>query len=219
MMKKKLNRREFVSGVAALAGVTILVACVPDKRSISTKEPQASEPTAAEIVIQPGAEGKSLKVLIVYDSVYGNTKKIAEAMIAGIDSLHDAKVSNVQEITSGNIEDIDLLLVGSPTHGGTFTEPVKNFFASIPANGLAGIKAAGFDTSFTTESQGAFVRFLMRTLGYAAPKIAKKLVSKGAEVLPSEIFYVVDTEGPLKEGEEERAGKWAAALVYKATTG
>lgn len=154
-----------------------------------------------------------MKVFVVYDSVYGNTQKIAEAMIEGIGKERETVIAKAAQASAADLEEVDLIIVGAPTHGGTFTEPVKSFLGSIPANALKGKKAASFDTSFTVESQGAFVRFLMKTLGYAAPKIAKALAGKGAEVLTSEIFYVVDTEGPLKEGELERAGKWAAALV------
>lgn len=216
MRRKNISRREFVTGVAAVAGATILIACTPAKNSTSTEEAKSSESSSADLKTQPGKEGGIMKVLIVYDSVYGNTQKIAEAMIEGIGSERNPIITKVKDATIADLEGVDLLIVGGPTHGGNFTEPVKNFFASISANGLKGIKAAAFDTSFTLDSQGAFVRFLMKTLGYAAPKIAKKLGSKGADVLTSEIFYVVDTEGPLKEGEIERASAWAVALVKQA---
>jgi flavodoxin len=216
MRTKNISRREFVAGVAAVAGATILVACTPAKNSPLPEGSQSNGPSPSSTQTQTGNEGGIMKVFIVYDSVYGNTQKIAEAMIDGIGSNCEPIITKVQDATVADIEGVDLFIVGGPTHGGTFTEPVKNFFASIPANGLKGIKSAAFDTSFTEETQGAFVRFLMTTLGYAAPKIAKKLAGKGADVLTSEIFYVLDTEGPLKEGEIERASQWAAALVNQA---
>lgn len=213
MRKKNISRRDFMAGVATVAGATILVACSPAQNPISSEGLQATDPSLPEVKTQFDASGRTMKVFVVYDSVYGNTQKIAEAMIEGIGGERDTTIAKAPQASTADLEGIDLLIVGAPTHGGTFTEPVKSFLGSIPANALKGIKAAAFDTSFTVESQGAFVRFLMKTLGFAAPKIAKALSSKGAEVLTSEIFYVVDTEGPLKEGELERAGKWAAALV------
>jgi hypothetical protein len=51
---------------------------------------------------------------------------------------------------------------------------------------------------------------------FAAPQMAKKLRVRGAELLmPPEGFFVVDREGPLEEGEAERAAKWAASLREK----
>ena len=50
--------------------------------------------------------------------------------------------------------------------------------------------------------------------GYAAEPIAKGLKRKGGDQrLPPEGFYVADTEGPLKEGELERAAEWAQRVV------
>lgn len=218
MRSKKISRREFISGVAAVTGATILVACTPVKNSISLEEPQLNGSYLPDTKPQPDKEGRIMKVFIVYDSVYGNTKSIAEAMINGIGSNREPKITKVQEATVADLEGIDLLIVGAPNHGGTFTEPLKNFFASIPADGLKGVKAAAFDTSFVIEKQGAFVRVIMKIFGYAAPKIATILGTKGAEILKSEVFYVLETEGPLKEGEIERASLWAAALVSQVQT-
>ena len=213
MRTKNISRRDFIAGVATVAGATILVACTPGQNPISSEGLQPNGSTLPEIKTQFDDTGRTMKVFVVYDSVYGNTQKIAEAMIAGIGIERETRIAKAPQASTADLEGIDLLIVGAPTHGGTYTEPVKTYLGGIPANALKGIKAAAFDTSFTVESQGAFVRFLMKTFGFASPKIAKALASKGAEVLTSEIFYVVDTEGPLKEGELERAGKWAAALV------
>ena len=54
---------------------------------------------------------------------------------------------------------------------------------------------------------------LIKMLGYAAPRILKMLAKKGASTMDSESFWVLDREGPLKEGETERARKWVADLV------
>lgn len=213
MRTKNISRRDFMAGVATVAGATILVACTPMQNPISSDGQQANATSLPDVKTQFDDSGRAMKVFVVYDSVYGNTQKIAEAMIEGIGSGRETNIAKATQVSAADLEGIDLLIVGAPTHGGTYTEPMKNFLSSIPANALKGIKAASFDTSFTEESQGAFVRFLMKTLGYAAPKIGKALSSKGAEVITSEIFYVVDTEGPLKDGEIERAGQWAATLV------
>src|SRR5512133_3394402 len=129
MRSKNISRREFVAGVASVAGATILIACTPARNSPSSEEPKPNEASPSNSKTQPGREGGILKVFIVYDSVYGNTQKIAEAMIEGIGSDREPIITKVQDATIADLEGVDLLIVGSPTHGGTFTEPVKNFFA------------------------------------------------------------------------------------------
>ena len=157
--------------------------------------------------------GKGNKALIVYDSLFGNTKKIAEAIQEGLNNKHDSGLINVKEFKKGDIENIQILVLGSPTHGGRYSEPVKAFFTTLPDNSLKGIKASSFDTSIPVDDKGWFMRLLIKMFGYAAPRIAKELSKKGASIISSETFWVLDREGPLKDGETERARAWAAGLL------
>jgi hypothetical protein len=74
-----------------------------------------------------------------------------------------------------------------------------------------------FDTRFTESNIAeapAILGFFVRIFGYAAEPIAGRLEKKGGElVLPPEGFYVGDTEGPLLEGELERAAAWANQIL------
>ena len=213
MKIKSISRRTFISGFTAAAGATLLVACVPGNRAPSGDAENTIEPFSAGDAAQAEAASRTLKVFIVYDTVYGNTAKIAEAMIAAIGGNEKSRILRVQEASTDDLANIDLLLVGSPTQAGTFIEPVKKFLAGIPAGRLQNVKAAAFDTSFDINTQKAFLRFIMKTFGYAAPKIAKELSGKGASVLTTETFIVLETEGPLQEGEVERAKEWANRVV------
>lgn len=217
MNSKRINRREFMTGMAVAAAATVIVSCAPGK-SLSTESGPTAAPLPLETSTQPTAEARDLRVLIVYDSVYGNTAKIAEALIAGVDVHDESRIFKAQDAAVTDLTGIDLLLVGSPTHGGTFTEPVKNFLNAIPDQGLNGIKAAAFDTSFSKETQGAFLKIIISIFGVAAPKIADTLEAKGADVLAAETFIVLDTEGPLQDGEIERSEKWARELIASAAS-
>jgi len=213
MKPEKMNRRDFLKRSSILASATLLVALTPGGNILPSKgflPSQDSDPGKTNFTEK---QDKTHKVLIVYDTVYGNTQKIAEGMFEGISLNRSTCITKSSEASVADLEGIDLLIVGAPTHGGNFTEAMKDYLAGMPANALKGVHAATFDTSFTAETQGAFIRFLMKILGFAAPKIAKKLANEGAEVLSSETFYVLDTEGPLKVGEIERASEWAVALV------
>jgi len=156
---------------------------------------------------------KENKALVVYDSLFGNTKKIAEAITEGLSNQYDSRLMSVKDIKITDINSIKLLILGSPTHGGRYSEAVKDFFASLQDNSLQGIKAFSFDTSIPAGDKGWFVRLLIKMFGYAAPRISKELSKKGAVAGGSETFWVLDREGPLKDGETERARSWSTGIV------
>ena len=145
-----------------------------------------------------------MKVLVVYDSVYGNTEQIARAIGGAITG--DVKVLRAGEATPTELASLDLLIVGSPTQGGRPTPAVQDFLGKIPEKALKNIKAAAFDTRASTKWVGIF--------GYASRKIAGNLEGKGVILAaPPEGFFVTSTKGPLKEGETERAAAWAKGLL------
>jgi len=145
-----------------------------------------------------------MKTLIVYDSVHGNTKIIAKAIgdaIAGEVEIHHVGEVNVSELGA-----FDLIIVGSPTHGGRPTPAIRGFINEAPALALKSAKVAAFDTRLPAG--------WVRIFGYAAVRIGDSLKRKGGElVVPPEPFFVEGTEGPLKEGELERAVGWAEDVV------
>ena len=148
-----------------------------------------------------------MKALVVYDSRFGNTEKIARAIGGGISG--DVRVLHAGEAKTSDLESVGFLIVGSPTQGFRSTKPVQAFIDSIPAGGLKGIDIAAFDTRMSAAEAGRGLRWLMNTGGYAAARIENALKKKGGTpALPPEGFFVKDREGPLKEGEEERAAEW-----------
>ena len=154
----------------------------------------------------------AVKALIVYDSVYGNTEKIARSISGAITG--DVKVLRASEAHLSDLKSVGILIVGSPTHAFRATKPIQTFIGSIPGDALKDIDVAAFDTRFAASDVGTGLRLFMRIGGYAAPHIANALKKKGGNlaVLP-EGFFVKDKEGPLKEGELERAATWAKAIV------
>jgi flavodoxin len=211
MKSKKISRREFVKATALASGAVVLAACTPN----DTIQTTAEDLTEKEPLNNIKTTGETMKILIIYDTVYGNTEKIAEAIQQAVSKEHEAKLIKAKDATSQDVENIDLLIVGSPTHGGWYIESIKNFFNQIPDNGLK-MNAAAFDTSSDKEGQKAFVKAIIGFFGYASPRIAKTLAKKGAKVIGSETFLVLDTEGPLKEGEIERAKKWGNDVIKMA---
>ena len=158
-----------------------------------------------------------MKAMVIYDSVFGNTGLIAQAIGEALGS--DGEVQTLQ-VASASPEEVTgqrLLVVGSPTRGFRATPATSKFLKAIPRSGLDGVQVAAFDTRFTErgiEEGPGILRFLVRLFGYAAEPIGKALEKKGGKLaVPPEGFYVTDTEGPLAEGELERAAAWARRVV------
>ncbi len=160
-----------------------------------------------------------MKSLVIYDSVFGNTEKIAQAIADAIGSElgpgDDVEILRPGEVNVEQLKGVHLLIVGSPTRGFRPTEDLAGWLKQIPAGGLKGVKVAVFDTRFKVdEIESKLTRFVVKTGGYAAPRMAKELEKQGGKlIVPVEGFIVKDTEGPLKEGEPERAAEWAANIV------
>ena len=147
-----------------------------------------------------------MKALIVYDSVYGNTEKIARAIAEAITPPDEVKVLRAGEANPSELASIDILIVGSPIHGGRPMPAVQEFLNKVPKLTLQGINVAAFDTRVASK--------LARVFGYAAGRIAGHLKRKGGVLIASpEGFFVTGTKGPLKEGELERAAAWAKGIL------
>ena len=157
-----------------------------------------------------------MKAMVVYDSAYGNTEKVAQAIGQALGSPEGAEVVRVGNVKPEQLAGLTLLIVGSPTQKFRPLGTITGFLKSIPNSGLKGVKVTAFDTR-ATESDIAKARilaFFVKIFGYAAKPIAERLVKKGGDLaIPPEGFYVADTEGPLLEGELERAADWAKRIV------
>lgn len=155
-------------------------------------------------------------ILLLYDSAYGNTEKIAVAIGntigVSLDPQSPVPVLRVDQVSPDYFEGLKLLVVGSPTQRFRPTTKITNFLKSLPPEALQGVKVAAFDTRLTEDeiNQNRVLAFFVRLYGYAASPIAKLLRKKGGElILPPEGFYVEGMEGPLVAGELERAIAWA----------
>jgi hypothetical protein len=84
---------------------------------------------------------------------------------------------------------------------------------NLPENCLQGVKVVAFDTRILlSDIKSAPLRFIVKTGGYAAKPISKMLTEKGGKlILPPEGFFVAGDQGPLKDGELERATRWITA--------
>jgi len=157
-----------------------------------------------------------MKALVVYDSVFGNTEQIARAIGKALASHIDVNILRASDVKPEHLGGLKLLIVGSPTRQFRPTAAITRFLKGIARDGLNGVSVAVFDTRFKKADieKTPVLPFFVKIFGYAAKPMANRLEKKGAElVIPPEGFYVNDTEGPLKEGELERAADWAKRII------
>jgi flavodoxin len=150
-----------------------------------------------------------MQSVVIYDSQYGNTQALAEAIAAELQAAGAVEVENAR---SGAVElpaDLALLVVGGPTQAHGVTAPLRAQLDSMKSHRLDGVVVATFDT----RARGPRV-----LTGAASRGIARRLEREGARlVLEPESFLVEGKEGPLAEGEIERARAWAQTILTKLT--
>jgi flavodoxin I len=145
-----------------------------------------------------------MNTLIIYDSHFGNTEQLARSVADKLASYGTVKLLRVPECGAFESRAADLLLVGGPTQRHGTSQAMRAFLESMPRRALQGQAAAAFDTRYHLS---AFVT------GSAATRIAAGLKRAGASlVVPPESFFVAKVEGPLEQGEIERAGEWAEQI-------
>jgi flavodoxin len=154
--------------------------------------------------------------MVAYDSTYGNTEQVARAIGAALGPGDSVEILRVGDVTLEQLAGLSLLVVGCPTQKFSPTGATTRMLKSIPNGELNGVKVAAFDTRITEAEieRIKILAFFVKLFGYAAEPVADRLRKKGGDlVAPPEPFYVTGTEGPLLDGELERAGEWGAEIL------
>lgn len=163
-----------------------------------------------------------MRALMVYESMFGNTRTIAEAIAEGltVDGVA-VEVTEVGDAPPAPDEEVGLVVVGGPTHafglsrrstrasagekthGPTVSSDIgiRDWLDDLPHRSRA--MAAAFDTHIDKRVPGSAARSAERLLRRHGFGIA----------LPAESFFVSDLEGPLVDGEVERARRWGGQLA------
>lgn len=156
-----------------------------------------------------------MKINIIFDSYFGCTEKIAQKMGEELGLSNEIRVLRVNEVNPKSLTGMDYLIIGSPTRAFKPTPAISSFIKRIPKTNLLGVRFAAFDTRFSENAvTSSFLKSMMKLFGYAAKKSSKMLKKKGGiEVMPPKGFIVKDTEGPLRDGELDRAKTWANQIL------
>ena len=143
-----------------------------------------------------------MKTLVIYETEYGNTEKLARAIAEALGVHGEARAVTVQDANGLDVEGLELLVVGTPTQRHGLPAHMKEFLESVPSGTLNDVPALAFDTRY--HSPRLFT-------GSAAKEIGKLLSKRlGCRLLTHpESFFVTGEEGMLEPGEEDRARAWA----------
>jgi len=136
-----------------------------------------------------------IKVIVVYESKYGNTKRVAETIMEGIREVQGAEtvLNELKEVDLNKIAEYDAILIGSPNHYGGPTKSVSEFIENLEKLNLEGRHFAVFDTYL---GKGFFEK--------AAKKIEKRINEKAPglkQIGPVLSIAVQGSKGPIVEGE------------------
>jgi len=171
------------------------------------------------------------KVVVVYESMYGNTHLIADAIGNGFREAMTAEIVVVPVAEAGqHLDDADLLVVGGPTHAHGMSrettrksavDAARNSQGKISADpdadgpglrdwfeklGTVPGRAAAFDTRF----QGPAA-----LTGRASKRIGRELVRHGCTLIADPESFLVTKDNHLEPDEEERAHAWGAQLAAR----
>ena len=137
-----------------------------------------------------------VKVFVVYDTKYGNTKLAGENIVEGIREVEgiETSIGYVKEIEIGNVADYDAIVLGAPNHMGRPSQTMKKFVNRLAELDLKAKNVAVFGT------YSGRIRTLDRAVK-KLEKMAEKKVPNLKLISPSLSIRVNGIPGPLVEGE------------------
>lgn len=149
-----------------------------------------------------------MDVLVVYYSQFGNTQRVAEAIAEQLQPAGSVRTLSADRLVAADLHGVDLVVMGTPTHKMNLPEAIRPVLDNLPRGILKGGHVAAFDTSY--KMSAILARFT------AAKKLSRQLQRLGGKrIIPPETFHVEGSEGPLYDGEIERAKQWAGLILER----
>jgi flavodoxin len=167
-----------------------------------------------------------VKALAVYESMWGNTEQVARAVAAGVGESYQVEVFEVSDAPKDPGPEVSLIVAGGPTHAFSMSRPnsrtdahshgadhgtegfgLREWLEQLPAGEHPQVIAT-FDTKVKKAK-------FMPGAARSAAKVAEQHGYHRAA--HAESFYVQHSEGPLVDGEIERATQWGRQIAEAAT--
>lgn len=146
-----------------------------------------------------------MKALVIYDTIYGNTKQVAEIIAESLNNHSQqikAEAKFVSHISINDLQDSQLIILGSPTHYWKETRKIREFILSFSR-----LRLKPYFACFCTKLQGSLS-------GSAANKLDMNVRKLGFTTISEPLnIYVESFKGPLKSGEKQTAERFASFLA------
>ena len=148
------------------------------------------------------------RIVLIYESIYGNTKKVAESIAEGIESVEglECSVLKVGSIHTDDLTKYNGIIFGCPNHNQEPARNILDFIDRASIVDLEGRKCAVFDT-YTGGNQGIAVKKLENTITEELPGLQFIIEGHSAQVK--------DRKGPLVDGETERGHAFGKEFAQK----
>ena len=146
------------------------------------------------------------KVIVIYESKYGNTRLVAEKIAEGMREVSgiETALNELKEVNRNQLAEFDAILIGSPNHIGNATGGIKKFIKELDKLNLAGKAVAVFDT------------YLGKDYEKAVKKMEKQITEKapGLKLLAPGLSIRVDgMKGPITQGELPRCKDFGVKIA------
>ena len=151
------------------------------------------------------------KVIVVYESKYGNTKRVAETILEGMKEVEgiETVIRELKEVDLNRIPEYDAILIGSPNHFGGPTRSVKKFIDQLGKLPLEDKMFAVFDT------------YLAKDFEKAVKKMEKRIKEKAPglkQIAPGLSIEVQGTKGPISDGELPKCKEFGNKIATQIKT-
>jgi menaquinone-dependent protoporphyrinogen IX oxidase len=137
-----------------------------------------------------------VKVFVVYDSKYGNTKLVAEKIVEGIKEAEgiETAISYVKEVSAEKLGGYDAVVIGAPNHMGNPSRTISKFVDKLAKLDLGTKQVAVFDTYFVRQKN--FEKAMKKLEKQISEKLPKwKLITHGLSIKVNSVY------GPIADGE------------------
>jgi flavodoxin len=152
-----------------------------------------------------------MKVLVAFDTKYGNTETVAKTIVEGMESVESIEVtlSNMKKVDFKKLDEFDAILVGCPTHFGGPTRGAKKFIDKLGKIDLQGKGIATFDT------------YIKEDFEKSVKKMEEKINEKNPGLqllLPGLSIQVEDMKGPILEEELPKCREFGGQIATQLTS-
>jgi flavodoxin len=148
------------------------------------------------------------KVLVVYETKWGNTKSVAESIVKGIQDVSgmETSINRRDDVKLDSIDTFDALVIGSPNHVGGATASMKKFINTLGSMSLKKKFIAFFDTYLGKDYEKAVKKM---------EKQATDKISWAELITPGLSIMVAGMKGPIAEGELPKCLEFGSRIAAR----